>query len=80
MSDIDDPIERHLSANEAATILALKKLSETWPDRYWIWAADGTLYLMAKDEKGNRAMTSSGGVDPAYMVRALNIPADGGDW
>lgn len=58
----------------------LDLIAINWPDGYWLFAANGTLYLM-RSYQDNRAMTPIGGYDPEYIADAIEgIPCDGGDW
>lgn len=63
-----------------ATVKHLKKLEENWPSKYWIFAADGRLYLIRKNKNGERAITDFGGVDQDFIVAEFDIESDGGDW
>jgi len=48
--------------------------------RYWLFAADGVLYVMSLGSNGERVYTKNGGVDPAHIRGKINLPVDGGDW
>lgn len=58
----------------------LSKLAANWNNSYWLFAANGTLYLMKKDINNERLMTTSGGYDESAVIQAINIEVDGGDW
>jgi hypothetical protein len=60
---------------------ALRKLAAIWPDDLWIFVGDGTLCLMRKNEKGERAIDGTGAVDQVYIIEEFSgIEADGGGW
>jgi len=65
---------------EAAAIRSLKRIAKKWPDTLWLFSANGTLCVMKKNDLGERAMLSTDGVDPDYLVDSVDIPNDGGDW
>ncbi len=59
----------------------LDKLSENWNDDYWIYVANGEVFLMRKKD-GQRVMDAeTGGVDRRFISSAFHgMDADGGDW
>jgi len=64
----------------AQTKKMLKRLGGGWNPKYWIFAADGCLYLMKNDDEDKRVMNSRGGVDQDYIIARFKIDSDGGDW
>ena len=69
------------STNTEAFIRRLKRLEKDWPEDLWIFANGQNLYILKVGEDGERVMTGpNGGVNPDYIVVALNIPSDGGDF
>jgi len=69
-----------LTKQEELAIKLLKKVVHHWPESLWLYAANGTLCVMRK-ENGQRVMRSfGGGVDPDYEVDTIDIECDGGDW
>lgn len=69
-----------LTKAEELAIELLKKVERHWPDTLWLFAADGKLYIMRKDEKGQRAITGFGTMDSDFILDEINIEGDGGDW
>lgn len=65
---------------EKATVDALRKLADDWPQTLWLFSANGRLCVMKKNEHGVRAMLPSGGVDRGYEVARIDIENDGGGW
>lgn len=60
---------------------SLKRLEKGWPNDLWIWAGEGGILLMKKDENGNHAYTNSfdGAVDQDYVIEQYSgIDNDGG--
>jgi hypothetical protein len=71
----------YTTADELRAIKALKRVAQRWPKTLWLFAGDGyTVSILKVKDDGTRAMTPSGGTDPAYLVGRVNIPNDGGDW
>lgn len=68
------------TAQETKAIAGLKTLAKRWPKSLWLFSASGTLCVMQRGPDGERAHTSAGGVDEAYVLATINIPNDGGDW
>lgn len=59
----------------------LKRLEKDWPENLWCFANGQKLYVLETSPNGERMMTDrDGGVDEDYVVAALDIPSDGGDW
>lgn len=59
----------------------LEKLNSRWNDKYWLFAADGTLHLMSKSRDGSRMTTPDGGMSPKALITTFTgIECDGGDW
>lgn len=67
---------------EKQLVRALKRLEKMWDNKtHWIFSANGSLWLMRKDENGKRVVASNGGMDSRYCVQSFNkIENDGGDW
>jgi hypothetical protein len=65
--------------SERQLIKLLRRITAKWPKGYWIFADGSTLALM-RTVNGERMMTKSGCVDPAYSVETFRIPNDGGDY
>jgi len=62
-------------------INVLEDLDSGWPSDLWLYAANGTLYLMKNKSDGSRGILPNGGVDSTYIVETfINIECDGGDW
>ena len=79
MADLPDTL---LTPEESKACAALMRAAANWPPSLWLWSADGDLYVMRTNEKGERVYTRGdrGGVDPDYIVARIEIPNDGGDW
>ncbi len=60
-------------------IRRLRQLEKDWPKGYWLFSANGELYLMREKREG-RATGIHGAMDQDDIVAELNIPNDGGDW
>ena len=72
---------RQLSKKDKELIQMLKKLEKAWANtNLWLFVAEGQINIMQGDKDGKQAMTSSGGVDPEYIVDSVVLPADGGGW
>lgn len=56
-------------------ITTLRKLSDFWPDGYWLFIASGTPCLMKKDADGDYVYGQDYEIDTFP-----GIDADGGDW
>lgn len=71
-----------LTKEERNAIATLKRLARRWPKSLWLFSANGTLNVMKCNEAGEQAMNPGlgAGVDPDYIVDAIKIPNDGGDW
>ena len=76
----DENGELIITQKEQKAINTLKKLSKTWPNTIWIFAADGKLNIMKKNEDNYPAMNNKGSVDQDYIIEMIDIDADGGDW
>ncbi len=58
---------------------ALKRLEKGWPDDLWIWAGEGGIILMAKNEDNQHALDLSGCLDQDYEIECYTgIDNDGG--
>lgn len=76
-----------LTPEEIKAIAALKRVAKIWPESLWLFSASSTLNVMKKRD-GEHIMklgtstsrSSSGGVDPDYIIDTINIESDGGDW
>lgn len=74
-----------LTQEEVSSVEALRRLAETWPKSLWLYAACENLNVMRCGAHGERvpgdgAEGSPEGVHPGYVVAAIRIPCDGGDW
>lgn len=69
-----------LTDEENKAIRSLKRIAKAWPKSLWLYSASGSLCVMKRNEDGERAESSTGGVDPDYIVDHIDIPNDGGDW
>lgn len=65
---------------EERIIKELANLSKNWSPSLWLFSGNGHLYIMKKDKNNKKVYTSSGGVDPTYIVTEIYIDNDGGDW
>lgn len=74
------PGEIELNDDERRAIAALTRLAKKWPKNLWILTNGFALYVMRCNEKGERAESPTKGYDPNYVVAAISIPCDGGDW
>jgi len=70
---------RERGDTERAFIRDLEQVLNRMPSQLWLFAT-GNLHVMRKDEKGQRAITQEGGMDPEYIVDSLIADCDGGDW
>ncbi len=69
-----------LTAEEKQAIRSLQRLQQRWPPSLWLYAGDGMLYVMRKNEQGER-MIKGDSVDPAAVVERISgIESDGGGW
>ena len=68
------------TSNEELAIELLRKVARHWPKSLWLFAADGELCVMKKTEENQKATTHTGGMDPDYILAAIDIESDGGDW
>ena len=71
---------QELTKKERNAITTLERLKNRWPDTLWIFATGNSLSIMRKNDEGEHAATSSGGMDPDYIVASIDIENDGGDW
>lgn len=69
-----------LTKEEQNAINTLNRLAKRWPKSLWIYAADGRLYIMRKDEDGTHVLDDRGGVLQEHIVDDVNIDSSGGDW
>ena len=70
-----------LTAEESKAVRALENLQKYWPASLWLFAGDGALYVMRKDESGERCVNDDASVDQAGIILELpGIEADGGGW
>jgi len=61
--------------NKRDLCAVLDKLSQFWPDDYWLFVANGTVCLMEKEPDGTIS------IDQDRVVDSFSgIEADGGDW
>ena len=68
-----------MAMSEKGVIAYLTRLEQQWPGHLWLFAADGRLLLMRKDENGQHAVTGMGGVNPDYIIQDFQIETDGGN-
>ena len=69
-----------LTDKERNAVVLVRKLALKWPKSLWLFSASGSLWIMKKNEDGEKAMLSNGGVDPDYQIALVTIENDGGDW
>ena len=74
-----------LTQEEISAVEALRRTAETWPKSLWLYAACEELCVMRVGPDGERTRGDGTegdpcGVHPGYVVAAIQIPVDGGDW
>lgn len=82
----------NLTKEEKSAIRALRKVAGKWPKSLWLFAADGILYVMRKNEQGERVVTNNepypddipgwlDGFDSNYVVNTIDgFDIEGGAW
>ena len=59
----------------------LQRVMDAAPEGIWLYAASGTLYVMALDIDGSRMLTPEGSMDHEAIITTVRTPEiDGGDW
>ena len=59
----------------------LQRVMDAAPEGIWLYAASGTLHIMALDLDGSRMVTPEGGMDQDAIIAVIRTPEiDGGDW
>lgn len=51
----------------------LQSLADNWNDKYWLYVADSSIYIMKKKD-GEIAVTDDGGVDQNYIIDSVSFP------
>lgn len=70
-----------LTDDEKKSIRAFRKLAKNWPSSLWIFATGNSMHIVRCADDGNRVYDGvGGGVDPDYIIEAIDIPHDGGDF
>ena len=78
---VNADMKRKLTKEEKSAIRSLKRLADRWPESLWVFSTnDRHLWIMKLDEKGKRANADSGARDRNFIVDAIDIPNEGGDW
>jgi len=73
--------EKQYLRGASKIISKLRRLETTWDNNYWLYAAEGTLHLMRKNELGERAILLNGSIDPNWSVTTFpGLDVDGGAW
>lgn len=62
-------------------VAAFRKVFETQPDNVWVYVANGTVHIMARDTDGKRFTRPGHGSDQDAIVETIGSGEwDGGDW
>ena len=69
-----------ITKEEQLAVNSLERLAKRWPKSLWLFSGGGTLCVMKYRDDGSVAVIPSGGVDPDYVVAAIDIVNSGGDW
>ena len=64
---------------ELKWIERFKKLAKSKPNKLWMFAVAGEMWIMKYPVDGN-IITSLGGIDPINQIDIIDIDCDGGDW
>lgn len=73
-------MDEKLSQEEKLAIRKLQQLTENWPKTLWLFAAGNSLNVMRHGENGERVVDRFGSFNSNYVVEAIKLPIDGGDW
>jgi len=67
--------------NKKRITATLERLANNWNDKYWLFAADGGLYLTRMNPDGERIIDTDGiSMSREAIVYKFELNADGGDW
>lgn len=69
-----------LNNEERKAVATLQRLSKKWPKSLWLFSGSGSLCVMKKNDKGERALSDTDGMCPEHVVAKIDIENDGGDW
>ncbi len=65
---------------EQKIINNLNRLAKKWPKSLWLFCDGNGVRVMRCGKNGEHVITSTGAMNPDYMLASINIDNDGGDW